>query len=578
MNVNSFDRLVSNISQNERKRILSRIRTQINAEALSLEAAIDRSLEPVGGSLEEHFNAESLFLRVWLFLKSIFLNNAIDNIYKAYLLSRIARRLAKKYSSLLDFSRGVFLHDMYNKSLMLKRAADFFRTTLSIIDSNPGDFYVFLGTFFVPLISERFKSEVDPYNFPLGWANPGELHITQIRKLEKIMQTIDPNQRAHLASAVQSAHWLKQFCNLPFRRFLTQFSNQGAGVCKFSTVSKDINEFAKVLCNSRPIQRELLEALYLFNNQYVLDEEEENLPEHNAEAEEFVTQAASQIKTIRSYLNDVPIQSIGTLMHHSVDWVPSQPDTADDWFLKFKANWRRVFDRKWNSWLADQQIEAVHRQLEILFGLDSIPLLPNRPWSTLRSNVAFKYDYSLGFLAYFFKNVFPKYTQILKIILLEGKFYQSDQRITFTDALDNLLQQEKNLDTLMNMLSEQGEYGKHFVELADSAAFARAKIDALMEKIEETSEEIVHNFLKGTASLSTILDAYDPANKNSNNISTIQITFQNEKAQAAFIQRLKEIKENTTKVIGLLNQIGDLSEPAAEPKQKPSPVAEAMSA
>ena len=129
VNPYSFDRLVATISQDERKELLFRIRAQAKTETISLEAEIARSIAPVK-DIDNQCSTESLFLRIWLFLKALFLNSAIDNTYKAYLLGRIAKRVAKKYSGLVDTSRGVFLREMYDKSIMLKRAAVFFSTTL----------------------------------------------------------------------------------------------------------------------------------------------------------------------------------------------------------------------------------------------------------------------------------------------------------------------------------------------------------------------------------------------------------------------------------------------------------------
>jgi hypothetical protein len=343
---------------------------------------------------------------------------------------------------------------------------------------------------------------------------------------------------------------------------LTQFSGQGTGVCKFATVSRDINEFAKILCNGRSVQRELLEALYLFNNQNVVEEEDANSPDQRAE--EFVSQATSQISEIRTFMNAVPMRSIGALMYRTADWTPPQMETADDWFLRFKTNWRKIFDRKWESWLADQRHESVRRQMAAIFGLDAMPLLPNRPWSG--SSEVFKYDYMLGFLAYFFKNVFPKYTQILKIILLEGKFYQNEQRMAFTDALDKLLQQEKNMDSLMDMLTEQGEYGKFFAQFSNDV-MSRQKLGALMEKIEAQAAGIVQNFLTGCVSLSAVLDAVNSSSKDGRDAAALIIKFQNEKIEAAFRGRLAEVKENMVKITGLLKQIGDMSESGLGPEQ-----------
>jgi hypothetical protein len=307
----------------------------------------------------------------------------------------------------------------------------------------------------------------------------------------------------------------------------------------------------------------LLEALYLFNNQALLDEQgDSDNMEPNNDAAEFITTATSQLKEIRSFVSSVPLAPLGAIVNHSADWAPAKPEIADDWFLKFKANWRKIFDRKWTAWLADQRKAGVHRQLATIFGLDEVPRLPNRPWSELWDDISFKFDYALGFLVFFFKNVFPQYTQILKIVMLEGRFYQNEQRQLFTDALDTLLQQEKNLDVLIEMLDGKGAYGALFSDLASSGFQSKQKVKALMEKIENEAGNIIVNFSGSCSSLVTVLDVLDGNTARAQ--SAPNVMFTNEKTQLLFTQKLTGVRENLSKITVLLKQIGDMSDSERE--------------
>ena len=92
----SFDRLVSRLSSSERTALLEKLQTKVDPESQSLV-----SVEVSGGGsykdIELQYKSESIFVRIWLFLKSIFSNTDVKVLYNAQLVSGRAKYVEKNY-------------------------------------------------------------------------------------------------------------------------------------------------------------------------------------------------------------------------------------------------------------------------------------------------------------------------------------------------------------------------------------------------------------------------------------------------------------------------------------------------
>ena len=92
------------------------------------------------------------------------------------------------------------------------------------------------------------------------------MRVSLVRKMENIIQSLPAVKRAALYNAVCCVDWLRYFVQLPFARILNSFSDEnGRKVCSFETIKNDISILAKVLCNGKCIESEVLEALFVFS-------------------------------------------------------------------------------------------------------------------------------------------------------------------------------------------------------------------------------------------------------------------------------------------------------------------------
>lgn len=501
----SFDRLVSRLSSSERTTLLEKLQTKVDPESQSLV-----SVEVPGAvsykDIDLQYKSESLFIRIWLFIKSIFSNTDIKVLYNAQLVSGRGKYVEKNYPNLIDSYKRIFIQGFYERMEELASCADFFKDGISAYVSDPGEFYVFLSSLIAPEVARQISQEVNPSNLPFDREVTNELRVSLVRKMENIIQSLPAVKRAALYNAVCSVDWLRHFVQLPFARILNSFSDDnGRKTCSFDSIKSEIALLGKVLCNGKTIEPEVLEALFVFSN----SRDAEGKDNYSEQFEKYMETASSRISMIKMFITTVPMRSIGAVVNMDAFWFPERPEGSEDWFVKYKNTWRKAFDKQWEQWLSDRKKDVLLSSMTKTFGFHKIPMLPNRPWSKIFGGVPFTYDYSMGFIYEFYKNVYPEYQKILKVLMLEGVFYLKDNLVELTDSCAEMEHQEELIERLNVRLADDGETGLLFEKLKyDNLHTPRgkARLDSLIKSLETESAVILGQWCGAARSIQLILN------------------------------------------------------------------------
>lgn len=558
---NSFERLVAGISKDERIALLKKLQESVDPDSQILESPI-HPVHADGGDIETWLKEESFLLRIWLYIKALFSNTAVGAVYNNYLLSNEAKVIGKKYPGLFDYRRRMLLSPFYEKLTELKRAADFFAPVISGLENDPGSFYVFLGSLVTPDISVRMSAEADPEALPLSREVSAELRASMVRKMEEILQTIPSEQRNAIYAAIKGIEWLRQFVRLPFERFIASFSTalDPTYTCSFDAVTTEIASFARVLCNGPRICPEILESFYLFSADNCLFETENEVPS----AQEYIEKAAAQVSVIKMFITTVPLRSLGCFAYQAASWQPGQPDGAEDWFVKYKARWKKWFDERWTQWLADRKKEAVRIKMNEAFGIAIFPLIPHRPWSSMWGGLSFPNEYALGFLYTFMKRIYTGYSPVLKILSLEGEFYQKDNRVEFTDGCNELNRINTLLDTIDGKLLPEGEYGSVFSRYNDEhmrTIQVQAKINALVDTITTETSVIIAQFCDTARLMLLILGGIMAEKRDTRYDSLINLTSIQGKDNQAFRKKLADIRTGFENALNIMKELETIAAP-----------------
>ncbi len=497
---NTFDRMVSGISQEERKSLLSRMQSQelpnlpSNDTAESVEAIVDTELPDLETSLKK----EPIWFRFWLWFKALIKSDSVQNVYNNELIHDMVNHLQRNVPNLIDYKRKYLLETFYNSLVEVKHCIDFFKPYVELYEENDGAFLVLMGSLIMPGVENEIGTHVDPYTMPFDRQITSELRVSLIHKMDDILKELPANERAVMYSGARAMEWLKAFVKLPVETLLSKFTHvtEGADTCPFSAVDTEIAQCARILVKGYKVPSAVLESLYLFS---VRNESGEALDVDSEEggAADFIKRANSEISMIDTFISTIPMRTIGCIVYNNARWQPEAFGGGENWFVKFKAQWRKVFDSRWESWVRECKKEKLRIRMQDYFKLSSFPIFPVRPWKDLSSSLTFRYELTIGFLYWFFQNQYLEYLKPMKIMMLEGQFRQKDNQSEFSEQMAAMEECSKALAEFKKKVMQAGDYGVQFERFEHKNIHSTAteiQIEALMSDMENDISFIIRKF------------------------------------------------------------------------------------
>ena len=192
------------------------------------------------------------------------------------------------------------------------------------------------------------------------------------------------------------------------------------------------------------------------------------------------------------------------------------------------------------------------------FGFKSLPLLPDRPWTRILGGVSFKYDYVLGFLSAFYENVYTEYGRLLKILMVEGVFYQKDNLVELTDAVAELDKQKVDMMQMKNALAPEGNTGEMFAKLLKENLLNprnKDKLDSIIKSLESDAAVITTQWCASARTIELVLRGVLLGSRNSrydtiSNLSTIQAGHNEE-----FRDKLEKMRNGFEKALEIIKDL-----------------------
>lgn len=481
-NKNSFDELVAGISDEERQFLLAKLNAN-REESIPLLQPIRENVE--FNPLEISLKKEPLIYRFFIWIRSLITKKSNIQVYNSDLVADLKRKIIKNHPGILD-ARTVLLQSLFFEKLkQLKDCADFFKPYFSAVEENPGKFYVFLSTFVAPEISKMINTEADPFLLPLEKEPTKELRTSLLKRMETVIKDVSSDTRAKLYAAVQSLHWLDSFIQLPYLHFIAQFTAiiSESYTCPYVNAQCDYPTFATVLSGAKPVNNEALEALFLYTRKNSGIENEDT----EKSVKEFLAKSAANISLIQMFISTVPLESLGKVIFSDYDWQCGIYGGAEDWFVKFKEEWKCIFDLRWAQWLRSRKKAQLENVLKQEFSISSFPELPYRPWATLWGGVPFSCEMTAGFLYWFSLEKFSEIIEPLNILVLEGIFINNENRAELSEAVNDFDNINQKIEDFVHSLSSSGSLGTIFQKIADNhlrTMKAQSQIDALIINAE----------------------------------------------------------------------------------------------
>ena len=509
-NKDAFDKLIAGLSADERREMLNRINA--NAPQTVQFVDVDDNIKDIPGNLKLRLNNESVIYKFLLWVRSVFSKRPSEKIYNDDLLMRIAKKVNKEHPGLVNHHAAVLDSVFYERLRTLKEAADFFKPYFSFVDAAQGEFYVFLSSFVVPELSDRINRNADPFTLPFSRNPTPDVKTELLRKLDDLLNGIEPQSRSKLYYSISALNWLKQYTRLPFIHCSSQFTNiAGANyTCPYGNAVNDYDVFGSLFAHVTPISSESLEALYLFSQKKDLTSNAQSKDIERA-VKEFMAVANSHLATIQMFITGVPVIKVGKLVNLDYDWEPGNTGGAEAWFPSFRSHWRKILEVRWNDWLRERKKNLLSASLKNDFGLTSFPTMLYAPWKKLWSDVSFAYELTGGFISWFAMEKYDEIINTMNDVMLEGIFLRSENRQEYSEGMNNFVNANKKMQELIEKLSPSGAFGLAFEEIATSkirTLQVQNQIDSMMSSTETDVADIYKKFVQGAKQIDDVYKGF----------------------------------------------------------------------
>jgi hypothetical protein len=507
-----FDRLVEELSREERRKLLSQIEDTVVLSAEPLQAEPEPETETEADSQLAFQNLNG-FVRFLFRLKGLFSGKTGLEAYEESLLARIKKEIARRAPKIADFRHGVFLERMKTALEGLKASADFFLPyLLPPSERVRSEFIAFLARRRCEPLMKRLEDETDPRTIVTQreTATESDLKAEMDRRFLEIVGELPEEDRKALYLDCQSLDYLKAFAETDFDSIIGRFALsrlRGAVVCSFGEVAKRLLELADVLKSARlPPSKPALEALFLFAQKKELAGENELA---DFLQREFL-EAENALARIREFNRNVPLDLLARVLANDCNYRPAGLTGGEDWFVLFKKYWAARLHAVFKNYVQTLRTTAVMEKAFALLGVRRFEEIKNYHPAAYDPKLVVAHWRSLSFILAFSKNMFtPKFLKSLKTLFLNGEFYKTENRIAFADVFNFLSTLGEKLLFFERRLAPAGEIGKAMAEVRAENVPPQAtlkKLEPLLKRADAEALSLTEKTIDALKTLNKILN------------------------------------------------------------------------
>ncbi len=474
----TFDRLISNLSSEERKNMLERIKSSIKTSETPL---IENFKESSRIDLKECYRREGLFRKIFIILKSLFLGADKLKIYENVLLKDLWKDLSKNGSKFFSVDTGVVKKEIYLLLRELQDALKIFKIPLdNALGKDKKDFFVFLGGMEMEITQETlleytsfpfFKEELENN---IEYEDEKQFKRAMEKKIENILRDIAPIERNWMYNHSRALTFLHNLVFFPFSEMLLCFKrdeNDTVVDCDVKDIKKYLEKLSDILYSLQiPPAVNLLKTLFIFQNRENMDD-----PDFEDKLKDRLKAAEKSFNVIRKFNKQVPLLNMLKVILNDINYSPEALSGGEDWFLLYSQFWRTRFKDKFKMFVSIRKKGVLEENVRNLLKISKIPVLSHYNSSNL---VDHKYKFihvlSFQFIIGFFEMVFlKKLNGVLKQLLIDAEFYKEKNRKDYTEAYNLFLKIGQDSMNINKRLSPDGDLGKEIENIdRDMAAVA----------------------------------------------------------------------------------------------------------
>ena len=509
-----FDRLVSNISLDERQNLLEKLKSHSNmpSEILYHE---DREVV-AAGDIAAEFVRLPWFSRLWYFFLSFFKAKPPVVIFGDHQVTVLGQKIEERTPGLYDYQERVLQVAFHRQIEKLKEAARFFYSALDTsVNRDKGTFFAFLGSLEMPDVHVRLETDTDPNAIVEKYPDMPEAELRQIafKAMEDAFTLITDDQRDIMYFAARSLNRLKGLSSFLFDRVIMAFNTkneQTGATCSVNVVRELLVTLNNILFSLKVVPpMTLLESLFIFILQERASETGFNI---NREIRLLLTKAEDSLTVIREFNKKVPLAWIIRCATRNMSFVPQEISGGEDWFVVYRDYWRRRIETNFAGYFRDRRMKGLLDTFRTFLKGQSLKPLGNIQSDSNPEGLPVKGTFALSFLLTFYSVVFmASINKILRPILIDGEFQRKENRTEFTESYNNLIKLENDIKRLEFEISPSGDYGKRYAQVRqDMSAIPvkRRKTQIVLEDAQEDAEKILEQVRKAARSMVNLLGGF----------------------------------------------------------------------
>ncbi len=504
-----FDRLVANLSLQERQKLLERISKNIPHDGEPLIAVNGESeeVDPI-----QLLHAKPWYVRVFYKLKSLVTSRSVENLFEDALISKIAQEYHLGSPNCYSHSQGLLLKGLYTELLKLKESARFFFDALdgSMVRDRPA-FIAFLGSLNMARSHQRILDEADPAT--LGEQNLSlpdhDIRLLTNKALETVLQDLGEDERALMYQDVRTLSYLKELSTFLFDRLLSSFTSTHEPSCPAYIVVDQLQVLSNILFSLKaPPSLQVLESLFVFNHQEKMGSQSYDVSQ---ELNVWVGKAQAALLQIRLFNKNIKLPVLIRCITRKPHWRPEALGAGEDWFAVYREFWRKELEAKYSEFIQKRRRDALDGAINALFKTDRLPKIQHiqsesEPWA-----IPFRYAATMAFLKAFHQQFIVGQTnRFLRPIVVDGQFRKKENRAEFVEAYNELMRIPAAIKGIESKLSPNGEWGASYA-LAQSEVLAlpvkRRKMQGIISQADSAGQELLKTSIQALVSMNTVLMA-----------------------------------------------------------------------
>jgi hypothetical protein len=314
--------------------------------------------------------------------------------------------------------------------------------------------------------------------------------------LRDALRDISESDRSEMYRHIRSLHVLNQLVFYPYANIISAFEEESDdGSVSVVQIRSQLLELGDILvAQGRPPGGNALKALFSFHPRMAQAADVEKTAE---QLHDFVAEARRGLAGIRTFASFFPLRKMLKVVSGSIGYTPEIIGGGEDWFALYRMFWEERIERELEVFSFRNRKKRLVAEACKLLGMDALPQLDYYRSKDLQAGIEAKFEITMAFLRSFVERLFlTEMNRALKIFLVDGDFYKSQNRQEFSDSYDGIRRSLDIIKRFVSDLSPKGETGRDISLVAAEVTDAKQRLKRLRDiyqKVDIEADKIINN-------------------------------------------------------------------------------------